>query len=146
MQQEMWFELPPQELPTGIWELRVRQWRPGDGLSCKSLNQGGGRRRLPCGEPFLTAGERRVGGKSERFFVLCELHSAIWIRDHVEPCRYSRKSLIEEATQAAQEEVIANHWDEYRAAMESHREQVCDRYISQLPKWLVGVTEGGDRS
>lgn len=142
-----WFVLRDDDEARSLFPktISIRPWKPGDGLTCAHINMA---KSVRCTSPVavIRRTERdarpysRRRDDSVRVRNVCSAHLASLIRSETgegEPAATST-----EIVKAAQEQVIAAHWDEYQAAIESLRNKARDGAYAALPESLRLALEG----
>lgn len=112
-------------------ETVLRPWEPGDGLHCTFSSRAS--RNRPCGRPVAV----RVSKYSNvhrrnvpRNTVVCSYH----LSEQVRPGDLSLR-----AETAAREKVLAEHWDEYQAAIREYMQPAVEQMIGALSDELKAL-------
>lgn len=126
-----WFNIGTDSLGR---EYAVRAWVPGDGLFCSRSNRNA---KTPCTAPVATLRTTRHNAwptKETRHSVVCRNHVAKAVHD-VTPGPSG--DLNAQSEKAAKERVLAEHWDEYRAAFTAELAERRRQLWAALPEPLA---------
>lgn len=137
-----WFELPAEPFFNNRTENSIRAWQPGDGLICSAGNRG--RSPIRCTSPVAVMRTKGRGTDPDwRTYVLCSLHVTGVIRDLTRDS-HRQIGLKTAAQKAAQEQVIAAHWDEYQDAIAAFIAAEKAAMLSKLPAGLRDLIHAAD--
>ncbi|MDN4616448.1 hypothetical protein P5G50_18525 [Leifsonia sp. F6_8S_P_1B] len=123
------------------YELAIREWKPGDGLTCTHASK---QQKHPCGAPvavFRTIWEEQTSYRPRtqvKKRVLCSRHVGEVLRQYVgeETRRFNSQPLIVRIEKEAAEKVLAAHWDEYQEALTRFAAEHEAALVASVPEGL----------
>ncbi|WTW93674.1 hypothetical protein OG216_09915 [Streptomycetaceae bacterium NBC_01309] len=104
-------EIDYQVFDQGNSKVAIRAWEPGDGLSCSSSR---GFSRIPCGPPVAVVITKTYANRPD---LRGRTIRRVACAHHLPGIAKPPHQISVEAGKAAQERIIAEHWDDYQAAL-----------------------------
>lgn len=138
MSEEQWYSSGTDGGPYRREEILVREWKPGDGLTCTWSNKS---LKDPCGPPVAvtkTVVERdsfRSGGRVDRRITnrtVCIRHAAQHFLRSNEKAELDNSRLERQAL----EQLAAAHWDEWQSNLKALQAEAREQRLSMLPQPL----------
>lgn len=118
--------------------LTIREWQPGDGLTCRYAKRSP--KEIPCGPPVAAVTQLiSAVRRGDRYVtnVVCLNH----LPGSVKP-----SEVRTDADRAAREAVIVAHWDEYMEQLAAQVKRLQADRLSDLPQALQQLLTGDEET